>query len=204
VSTTDLAPTFLEVAGLRIPGEMTGRSLVSMLVSGKSGRVEKERDHVLFGKERHLPAQEAPDMGGYPMRALRTDDYLYIRNFRADRWPAGTPNYQSAVIENAWLGDCDNSPTKWYLWIHRDDPKVKKYYDLAFGKRPVEELYDLKKDPGQINNLAGDAAYDRIRKQLGVELFIKLKAMEDPRAAGRGRFFDVQPYLGGAPKYPEL
>jgi len=203
VSTTDLAPTFLEVAGVKVPEEMTGRSLMAMLVSGKSGRVEADREHVLFGKERHLPAQEAPDSGGYPMRAIRTDDFLYIRNFRADRWPAGTPNYQNSFLKDAWLGDCDNSPTKWYLWIHRDDPKVQKYYDLAFGMRPGEELYDLKKDPGQIHNLHADPAYDKIRKELAVRLFVELKATADPRAAGQGRFFDVQPYLGGVPKYPQ-
>ena len=203
VSTTDLAPTFLEAAGLSVPAEMTGRSLLGLLTSNGVGRVELARDHVLFGKERHVPSQEAPDSGGYPMRGIRTDDYLYIRNFRADRWPAGTPNHETAFITNGWLADCDNSPTKWYLWTHRDDPAVKRYYELAFGMRPADELYDLKKDPGQIHNVANDPDYETIRKDLAVRLFEGLNATGDPRLEGRGGLFDMQPYLGSGPRYPE-
>ena len=202
VSSTDLAPTFLEAAGLDIPAEMTGRSLLTLLTSSRSGRVETARDHVFFGRERHVPAQQAPDSGGYPARGIRTDDFLYLRNLRPDRWPAGTPDHDDAFLRNAWLADCDNSPTKWYLWSRRDDPAVKKYYDLAFAMRPPEELYDLTKDPGQIRNVANDPAYDAIRKDLAVRLFEELNATDDPRAQGRGEFFDLQPYLGGGPRYP--
>ena len=202
VSTTDLAPTFLEAAGLSVPAEMTGRSLVGLLTSDGSGRAEPARDHVLFGKERHVPGQEAPDSGGYPMRGIRTDEYLYIRNLRADRWPAGTPNHEAAFITHAWLADCDNGPTKTYLWTHQDDPAVKTYYDLAFGMRPAEELYDLMKDPGQVHNVANDPAYDTIRKDLGVRLFEGLSATGDPRIEGRGELFDLPPYLGDGPRYP--
>ncbi len=111
--------------------------------------------------------------------------------------------HEAAFTENAWLADCDNGPTKWYLWLHRDDPAVKKYYELAFGMRPAEELYDLKKDPGEIHSVASDPGYDQIRKELAVRLFEDLNATGDPRVHGRGEFFDLQPYLGGAPKYPE-
>ncbi len=203
VSTTDLAPTFLEAAGLAVPTEMTGRSLVGLLTSGKSGRVEADRDHIVFGRERHVQAQEDPISGGYPARAIRTDQYLYIRNFLPGRWPAGTPDYESAFAPNAWLADCDNSPTKWYLWQHRDDPKVKPYYELAFAKRPAEELYDLTQDPGQVRNIAGDPTHDQLRKRLGVRLFRALHAMDDPRVQGRGDMFDIQPYLGGSPRFPK-
>lgn len=202
VSTTDIAPTFLEVAGIDIPKEMTGRSLVSLLKSGKSGRVEAERDHVLVGRERHVPSQEAPSNGGYPVRAIRTDDYLYIRNFEPERWPAGTPNWQKANFKNTWLGDCDNGPTKTYIWEHRNDPKVKEQYELCFGKRPAEELYDLKKDPEQIHNVAEDAKYADAKKELSSQLTAHLKSFKDPRILGQGRKFDEYKYLGGGPKYP--
>ena len=202
VSFTDFAPTFLDAAGLNVPAEMTGRSLLHLLLSGKSGRVEPARDHVFFGRERHVPGQEKPDMGGYPSRAIRTDDYLYIKNFRPDRWPAGTPNYDLATIKNAWLADCDNGPTKTYLWEHRNDPAVKKYYDLAFGKRPAEELYDLTKDSGQMVNVAADPAYANIKRELAKRLMDELKATGDRRVTGSGDFYDQQEYLGGAPKWP--
>ena len=197
VSTTDIAPTFLEAVGLDVPAEMTGRSLLTILTSGESGRVEPRRDHVVVGRERHVRAQEFPESGGYPMRAIRTDDFLYIRNFKPDRWPAGTPERESAYVPNAWLADCDGGPTKDYLWEHRDDPSVKRYYELAFGKRPAEELYDLRKDPGQVRNVASDPDYQGVRLDLAVWLFEELHALTDPRVLGRGDMFDIQPYLGG-------
>ena len=203
VSFTDFAPTFMECAGLKPPGDMTGRSLVDVFASDKSGQVDPDRDFVLVGKERHCPAQEKPDMGGYPCRAIRTHEFLYIRNFRPDRWPAGTPNYQRATYTNAWFGDCDNGPTKSYMVDNRDkDAAHRRLYDLAFAKRPAEELYDLKQDPEQLENVAADPKYAGVRKQLADRLTELLRATGDPRAVGGGEKFDEYPYLGGAPKYP--
>lgn len=203
VSTVDLAPTFLDAAGLAIPEEMSGLSLVDLLSLERSGRVEQHRDHVLIGRERHVVAQEAPDLGGYPARGIRTDDFLYIRNYAPDRWPAGTPDHERAAVPNAWLADCDNGPTKWFLWQHRDDPELSKYYELSFAKRPAEELYDLKRDPGQVLNVADDSDYAAIRKALAVRMTQGLVDAGDPRMDGRGDLFDAQPYLGGSPRYPQ-
>ncbi len=202
VSFTDFAPTFLHAAGIEIPAGMTGHSLLPLLTSNSSGRIEVTRDHVIFGKERHVPSQEGDDSGGYPMRAIRTDDYLYIRNFRPDRWPAGTPDHEASYIENMWLGDCDNGPTKIWYWEHREDPDVKRDYDLAFGKRPAEELYDLRKDPGQLTNVAGDPAYADVQRKLSEQLMTTLKDLSDPRVTGGGDFFDQQEYMGVGNRWP--
>ena len=145
VSTTDLAPTFLELAGVEVPEAMTGSSWKKILESDQQGRVDPQRDHVLTGKERHVPCQEGDDTGGTPMRAIRNDDYLLIHNFRPDRWPAGTPNYQQAYIDSCWLGDCDNGPTKTYLVENQDvDDEHRRAYQLSFGKRPEFELLRFK------------------------------------------------------------
>ncbi|MGD9647182.1 MAG: sulfatase [Pirellulales bacterium] len=197
VSLTDLAPTFLAAAGLDIPKEMTGGSLLSILESDKSGRVDPQRDHVLVGRERHVQAQEAPETGGYPMRAIRTDDYLYIRNFKPDRWPSGTPDHTKAFKPDAWLADCDNGPTKRYLWDHRDEPGVRELYALCFAKRPAEELYDLRSDPGEIKNVAGQSAYAEVQSRLASQLESELRALADPRVDGGGDEFDKFPYYGG-------
>ncbi|MEC7696371.1 MAG: sulfatase [Planctomycetota bacterium] len=202
VCLTDVAPTFLAAAGLSRVPEMTGRSLLPLLESTKSGWVESQRDHVVVGRERHVPAQESGNPGGYPARALRTKDYLYIRNFAPDRWPAGTPDHMAAYVDNGWLGDCDNSPTKTYLWQHRDDPAVKAKYDLCFAKRPAEELYDLKRDPEQLHNVASDPAFAAERKRLAAELDAELVARRDPRALGGAEAFDKFPYHGGSPRWP--
>ena len=203
ISFTDLAPTFLELAGVEIPEVMTGRSFVNLLESKREGIVDgANRDFVLHGKERHVPGQEE-NMGGYPVRAIRTHDYLYIRNFKPDRWPAGTPNYLEAAIPYCWLADCDNSPTKTYMVENREkDQTHRMLYDLAFGKRPAEELYDCRNDPEQMVNLAGDPDYDQVRQELSELLMEQLRITGDPRATGGGDEFDQVPYLGQGPRHP--
>jgi arylsulfatase A-like enzyme len=205
-SLVDLAPTFLELGGVDVPDVMTGRSLMPLLREGEADRDEIAlRDHVLTGKERHVPAQERPDWGGTPMRAIRTRDFLYIRNFRPDRWPAGTPHHERATIEGAWLGDCDNGPTKWQLFETRDaDAAHRRLYDLSFGKRPAEELYDLRKDPDQLHNLADRPEYAEVRSELEARLMAELRETGDPRAVGGDGRLEGYPYYGGSPLWPGL
>ncbi len=205
VSSTDYAPTFLEAAGVRVPEVMTGRSLVPLLTKGKSGRIDRTRGHVLFGKERHVPSQEAPNGGGYPCRAIRNDDFLLVRNFAVDRWPAGTPNYENAFIDGAWYADCDNGPTKDYMIENRGkDDEHRRLFDLSFGKRPEFELFDLGKDPEQQENVATNPEYAGVFKKLAAQLNDELSATGDPRVIGGGEKFDEFPYSGGAPKFPGL
>ncbi len=199
VSLVDVAPTFYQAADLDVPSDVSGRSLLSLL----AGKDKSDRSYVLHGKERHVPGQEGKDMGGYPTRAIRTHDFLYLHNFRPDRWPAGTPNYQKAAIKGAWLSDCDNGPTKTYMVENSDkDAHHRGLYELAFGKRPATELYDLKKDPDQLVNIAADSAYAETVKKLKAHLFAELEKTNDPRVTGNGPDFDKFPYLGGAPKFP--
>ncbi len=188
VSMADLAPTFLEAAGLKPLPEMTARSFLDVLLSDKEGQVDPRRDHVLTGMERHAWAR--PGGVGYPMRAIRTADFLYIRNFKPERWPAGDPPAYR---------DIDGSPTKNYMLAHRDDPRVRPLFRLAFEKRPPEELYDLRRDPGQLHNVADDPAYAQAKARLAERLTSELKATADPRALGKGGVFDTYPYLGRRP-----
>jgi len=203
LSTTDLAPTFLELAGVDIPAVMTGQSFANLIKSEEEGFVDTEnRSYVLHGKERHVPGQEE-HMGGYPVRAIRTHDYLYIRNFKNERWPSGTPNYKKAAIPYCWLGDCDNGPTKSYMVEHQEkDQHHQELYSLAFGKRPAEELYDCKKDPQQLVNLAADPDHAEIKELLSAKLMEQLLATGDPRATGKGEEFEQVPYLGHGPRHP--
>lgn len=203
VSLTDLAPTFLDLAGIEIPESMTGRSLVPLLE--ESSGVYDPRPYVLFGKERHVPSQEGKDMGGYPSRGIRTDQYLYIRNYQPNRWPSGTPFFRKAAIPGAWYADCDNGPTKTYMISCRNrDEQHQLAYRLSFEKRPAEELYDLKQDPGQIENVARWIDYQPVKKQLKKLMIRALRASKDPRSFGHGDQFDRFPYFGGAPQFPGL
>ncbi|MFB6098742.1 MAG: sulfatase [Salinibacter sp.] len=205
VNLTDLAPTFLELAGVPVPDAMTGESLVPLLRSDESGRIDADRDHVVMGRERHTPAQAAPNDGGYPMRALRTANYLYIRNYYPDRWPVGTPNHKRAFQDGGWLGDTDNGPTKFYMWAHRNgSARAQQLYDLSFGKRPAVELYDLRSDPHQLHNVAADPDYAAARQRLGERLTAILRKRDDPRATNANPTLDRPPYYGGIPSWPGL
>jgi uncharacterized sulfatase len=207
ISLADLAPTFLEAAGLKPTVQMTAKSFLNVLTSDKSGRVDSKRNHVLTGKERHVPGQQT-GMGGYPMRAIRTHDFLYIRNFKPDRWPAGAPKGYAQPVDitvsrprgtHYGYADVDASPTKSFMLKYRDDPKVKKLFELAFGRRPAEELYDLRKDTAQLNNVADHPDYAKVKSKLAADLVAELKATKDPRVIGNGDVFDTYPYYGVMP-----
>lgn len=205
VSLTDLAPTFLEVAGVDRPERMTGRSLVNVLQSEKSGQVDPERKAVFIGRERHVENARA-DFTPYPQRAIRTHDFLYIINFKPDRWPMGDPyrldgENPPSVKEltnntRCTLPDEDAGPTKAWLVTHRNDPKWKDHFDWVYGKRPREELYDLKSDPHQTKNVASDPKYAGVRAELERQLLDELKRTGDPRLIDNGRFFETPPMAG--------
>jgi arylsulfatase A-like enzyme len=203
ISLTDLAPTFLILAGVDAPEVMTGRSMIPLLESEKTGIIEPEiRSHVLHGKERHVPCQEE-SMGGYPCRAIRNHDFLYIRNFKPEWWPAGTPNYLKAAVPYCWLGDCDNGPTKTYMVDNKDkDENHGHLWDLSFGKRPAEELYDCRKDPSQLVNLADDPEHAEVKESLSAQLMEQLELTGDPRVSGAGDEFEQHPYYGSGPRHP--
>ncbi|QDU25149.1 Choline-sulfatase [Anatilimnocola aggregata] len=205
VSLTDLAPTFLEAAGLPIPERMTGRSLVKLLKSEKSGQVEPERTAVFIGRERHVESARA-DYMPYPQRAIRTPDFLYIINFKPGRWPLGDP-YRldgdnvptaSAITEETrvTLPDEDAGPTKAWLVGVRNEPKWKAHYEWVYGKRPREELYDLRQDPQQLKNVAAEAAYASSRAKLEEQLMGELQRTGDPRLIDDGKFYETPPMAG--------
>jgi N-sulfoglucosamine sulfohydrolase len=205
ISLTDLAPTFLELGNVSIPERMTGRSLVALLQSGKAGRVEPVRDAVFIGRERHVENARA-EYTPYPQRAIRTHDYLYIINFHPERWPLGDPyrlddnNPPTAneitEVTRATLPDEDAGPSKAWLVGVRKDAAWKAHFEWVYGKRPREELYDLKKDPMQLSNVAADASYDAVRKGLEKRLIAELTTTGDPRLIDNGKFFETPPMAG--------
>jgi len=205
----DLAPTFMEVGGVKPPAGLYGRSLLPVLRSDKSGQVDPERTWVITGRERHVGRAREANLP-YPMRALRTSQFVYVRNFAPDRWPMGSPGPVAgaqtppadALENNTFVAfaDMDASPTKAWLVAHRDDPMWKWHYDFAFGKRPDEELYDLRKDHDQINNVAADPAYAKSKQELSERLLTLLKDAADPRVTGDGQTFDRPPFTDVPPE----
>lgn len=181
VNLAELGPTFMEAAGLKPFGTMTAKSLMNILMSDRQGQVDPARDKVFTGREYHDFDCRADDTG-YPMRALRTAEFLYIRNYEPGRWPAGDP--VAFRKERGMYGEIDPSPTKAYMMEHREDPDVKTLFGLAFAKRPAEELYDLQRDPGQLNNVTGRPDYAERKRKLVAAFEHEFGATYDPRALG--------------------
>jgi arylsulfatase A-like enzyme len=165
----DFAPTFLDAAGLGIPPAFSGKSLMGLLL----GTAPEAGEEVVFlERERHANVRKG-DLG-YPMRAVRTKKYLYIRNFEEDRWPAGDPKTHQSVGQ---FGDIDNSVTK-YLMMN---DSLSPLYKLAFAQRPAEELYDLSNDPYTMMNLASDPGYGTILKDFRNTLLHWMRDSQDRR-----------------------
>jgi len=186
VNLIDLAPTFLAAAGIKPDNPMHGRSLIPVLQG-----VEKQgkRPSVFIERERHANARAGNV--SYPSRALRTADFLYIRNYRPNRWPAGDPDYNSS---QGFYSDCDRGPSKQFMLDNR--AAYPQMFDLAFGFRPAEELYDLSKDPYQKTNVATDPAYARQRSKMSKEMDQWMRSTGDPRVDSTTDIFDTYPYAG--------
>jgi arylsulfatase A-like enzyme len=166
---------------------MTGRSLLP-LVNGGS---QPGRDRVFVERERHANVRRG-DLS-YPSRAIRTKDYLYIRNFRPDRWPAGDPELYFAVGP---YGDIDGGPSKSVVLDRRAEPAIAPFFRLATAMRPAEELYDLRRDPDQVENVAGRPPHRDAQRRLRAELEAWLRDTGDPRMAGDDDRWDKFPYYG--------
>ncbi|MFZ9991739.1 MAG: sulfatase [Opitutales bacterium] len=209
VSLPDLAPTFLEAGGVKPPAVMTGRSLWNVLRSEGQGLVDPARTWVVAGRERHVEIAR-PDYSPYPQRVLRTLDHALIVNFKPERWPLGDPYRLDGKDEPTFdelarttfvtLPDDDAGPTKAWFVGARKSPEWSALFDKFYGRRPMFELYDLRKDPDEMNNVAEDPAYAAIRKEMTDRLFTILRETGDPRMTEDGKYFETPPLAGPLPK----
>ncbi len=188
VSFIDFAPTFVEIAGLEWEktqmAPTPGKSLTDIF-NDSQNEIE-DRDFVVFGKERHDVGR--PNDQGYPIRGIVKNDYLYVKNFEPTRWPAGNP-------ETGYL-NTDGSPTKTVILDLRRNEGNTEYWQMNFGKRPGEELYQIKADPLCMENLADVDEMKSIKAELSTLLVTTLEAQQDPRILGNGEIFECYPYIG--------
>lgn len=215
VSLTDLMPTYLEACDISHPGEypMAGKSLLPILLSGKEGRVDPLRTFTFSARERHSSSRW--NNLAYPQRCVRTDQYLYIRNFRPERWPAGTPrkfgigSYAKKADESQ-LGpmhggyhDIDACPTLTLLTEGADDPELSEFLHLAVDRRPAEELFDIRSDPACLNNLADSGAHAEVKGKLAQRLEVFLRQTKDPRMLDGGDIFETYKRYSRIRKFPK-
>ncbi|MBM3724402.1 MAG: sulfatase [Acidobacteria bacterium] len=170
VSHTDFAPTFLQAAGLPVAG-LPGRSLLASAPG---------RDHAVTALERHTMCR--PEGATYPVRALRTAEYLYIRNFQPNRWPTGGEFISSNFTRH---GDVDAGPVKTYMESDACQRNHARQYQLCYGRRPAEELYHLATDPHQVVNVSTNTQHAEALKSHAARLEQILRASGDPRMEGK-------------------
>lgn len=110
-----------------------------------------------------------------------------------DNWTsADKPTYQQLHKQTAvTTTDLDASLTKAWMFSQRDNPETEYFFDLTLGKRPMEELYDLRRDPDQLRNLAGDPNMRAILEELRQQIDELMLATGDPRLTDS---FDYLPY----------
>ena len=203
VSLPQLAPTFLEAGGVDRPDGMSAASLLPTLTSTADGRVDPQANVVFHGRERHVDSAQF-DFAPYPMRAIRTDDWLLIRNFRPDRYPMGVgpamglPDSSDPLPAQVWndftfagYADLDASPTKAEIVALRNLPSVQPYFRIAFDRRPEFELYSVTSDPHQVTNLAGRPETAAVQAELTERLMTTLRETGDPRLVDDGAFYEA-------------
>ncbi len=160
---------------------------------------------MITGRERHVATAREWNLP-YPHRAIRTRDFLYIRNFAPDRWSVGAPkglddptapapDYEELCHNTVRVyGDLDAGPTKAWMIHHRAEPKHATNFALGFGKRPAEELYDLRSDPHHMHNLATSEAHAQTKACLSATLMCELRDQADPRVCEEDCRFEHSPY----------
>jgi uncharacterized sulfatase len=222
ISFVDLAPTFLELTGTssRDMLPITGKSLVNILRSAKEGIVDETKNYALAGRERHSASRYMN--AGYPQRIMRRGAYLYIWNMKPERWPAGAPQRlipdsvgtnlfppygidSIGVHHSDWaFTDIDAAPSKSFIIEHYHQPAYAKYFELAVGRRPEYEIFDVDKDPECLQNLAYHPEFRVIKEQLDAIMMHELTLTNDPRVVGPNLgLFDTYPRYSPMREFPK-
>jgi arylsulfatase A-like enzyme len=160
ISFCDLLPTFLELAGARVPQWIDGKSFATVM----RGTAREHRSEV------YAAHSGDGNMNVYPMRAVRTEQFKYILNLH--------PEFEYTThIDRA--GDRDGK-SYWESWVRkaRNDASaaaiVRRYH-----RRPAEELYDTQADPHEMRNLAAEARQARMLADLRARVKAWMKSQDD-------------------------
>lgn len=163
VQYADVLPTFMEAAGIAFPkAQFDGSSFLPVLL----GKTQEHRQYV-YAMHNNIP--EGP---AYPIRSVRSQQYSYIRNLSPDQ----------LYIEKHLMGVYEHNPY-WQTWVFAtaENPQALRLVQ-RYMKRPAEELYDLQADPLEMNNLAENPDYAKLKSEMSQELDQWMKSQNDPGA----------------------
>ena len=210
VGFVDVTATILDAARIPHPSEEfppAGTSLGDILESDESGIVDASRTAVFSSRERHSSSRYQNQ--AYPSRAMRTHDYLFIRNFRPERWPAGAPQKLGNDGEpgpmHGGYHDIDACPTLSFLIENRDVPEISPYFHWAVDHRPAVEIFDIRVDPGCLEILAGTPDFADTETALREQFESHQQETGDPRIvnADGGDVFETYRRVSSLRSFPE-
>lgn len=138
----DITPTLCAVAGGKAPDNIDGKNFLPVML----GRRKENRQYA-FGIHNNIP-EGTP----YPIRSVRDNRYKLIMNLAAEN-----------KYYNKFMMNPNHKNSLWSSWIEKDSTSAGAGRLVTrITTRPAIEFYDLQKDPNELNNLAGDAAYANI------------------------------------------
>ncbi len=200
VGFVDLSATIMDTAGLEIPRQFVGTSLLP-LVNGEQDEPSYDRA-VFSGRERHSSSRYRNLT--YPQRIMRRGDYLIIWSLEPDRTPAG----QHQEIVDGALGEPHSayyeigpSLIKRELLENRDDPYFKPFFHLAVDRRPEWQFFNVVEDPDCLHDLAESSEHAAIFAEYQQQLTDTLKETGDPRSHGYGHVWEDYPRVPGTMRY---
>jgi N-sulfoglucosamine sulfohydrolase len=161
ISGEDLAPTAIEAAGLKAPAVMSGRSFLGQL-TGAGGETR-----------RHLFAARLHHGNSAFTAQTKASEFDLSRCVRSDRWKL---IYNCTPHMEYWPVDSGRDPGwQQILEAHRAGKLSAEHERAYFGRpRPVLELYDLDRDPGELNNMAGKPELRETERELLIALQEKM------------------------------
>ena len=181
ISSVDLLPTIVEIAGGKPPDGIDGASILAQLRGNETNRHDSVyATHSTLGLN-------IPDLEPYGIRSLRTSKYRFVRNLHPQNPPRsfiseprplrGSLTYLATY--GVWVSP--GLPTYWKSWLAmaEHEPAAAERIDQYMNRPPVE-LYDVSIDPSELNNLAQVPEYAVVVDQLNRELACWMKQQNDP------------------------
>jgi N-sulfoglucosamine sulfohydrolase len=162
VQFADVTPTLIDVAGGKEIEGLAGTSFLDVLV-------QNDNEHRKYVYCMH---NNVPEGTPYPIRSIINDEFHYITNLLPD----------SLYFEKHLEGRAHGA-IWWDRWKEAAETSERERFLVErFYKRPAEELYSVKDDPNQFNNLADNPEYVKVKKKLRKELDKWMESQEDPGA----------------------